>query len=227
MWPAKREFFRVVSDGKLSTGGSSRPAPAFATCSASDRGKMPAMGERRATAHAAPGAAGMRSGLGSRCWPALWATWAIAGCGTSVSHTYINGPQGTSTPRSPGSVRIYASGPPARPYRDVALLEARQSHGLNEQGMDLMLDRLRARAAQLGCDGVVVGGIRERSGSPPGSGFYLLDPGATTLHGTCIVFGDETSASLSPSRPPPPATPPAPGKDQAPAGASGCSCGAR
>jgi hypothetical protein len=185
-----------------------------------------AMGGHRTAAHATPAAATMWSVRGKRCWPALWVTLMVSGCGTSVSETYINGPPGTTIPRSPGSVRIYASGPPARPHTDVAILEVEQAHGLNEQGTALMIDRLRRRAAQLGCDGVVVGGIRERDGFPPGSGFYLLDPGATTLHGTCIVFSDETPASLPSRASPPPPSPPAPGVDRPPSDSSGCSCGA-
>ncbi len=122
----------------------------------------------------------------------------LSACGTSVNETYVNEPPATMTPRGRHSVRLYASHAPERPHMDVAILEVVQPHGLNEQGLDIMLDRLRTRAAQLGCDGVVVGGIRERDGFPPGaafylgapvgSAFYLLDPGATTLHATCIVF---------------------------------------
>jgi hypothetical protein len=108
----------------------------------------------------------------------------------------------------------------------LAILEVKQTHGLNEQGTGLMIDRLRRRAAELGCDGVVVGGIRERDGSPPGSDFYLLDPGATILHGTCIVFTDETPASLSPRDSPPPRSASPSGADRPPSGAGGCSCGA-
>jgi hypothetical protein len=149
----------------------------------------------------------------------------LSACGTSVSETYVNDPPATMVPRSHRSVRIYASGPPARPHMDVAILEVVQDHGLNEQGLDIMLDHLRARAAQMGCDGVVVGGIRERDGVPPGNAFYLLDPGATTLHGTCIVFTSKPSPP-APSRPamaaPPPAPPPASNSPRAAAGESRC-----
>jgi hypothetical protein len=148
----------------------------------------------------------------------------ISACGTSVSETYLDGPQGTPIPRARRSVHIYASGPPARPHRDVAILEVQQTHGFNDQGTDLMIDRLRGRAAELGCDGVVIGGIRERDGFPPSSGFYLLDPGATTLHGTCIVFTDQAPAATATN--PVPSPPPSPGADRTPPPAAGCSCGA-
>ena len=112
-------------------------------------------------------------------------------------------------------MRIYASGPPARPHMDVAIREVEQTHSLNEQGLHIMMDRLRTRAAKLGCDGVVVGGIRERAGQPAGSGVYLLDPGATTLHGTCIVFTGNPPAAKPPQ--PPPAPPPPDSPPPAPA----------
>jgi hypothetical protein len=134
---------------------------------------------------------------------AVLAMLIVPACGTSVTETYIDGPPGTLAPRERHSVRIYASGPPAQPHTDVAILQVEQSHGLNEQGLDIMLDRLRTRAAQLGCDGVVVGGMRERDGFPAGTAFYLLDPGATTLHGTCIVFKGQPVAR----KPPPPPSP--------------------
>jgi hypothetical protein len=163
--------------------------------------------------------AAARPGLAAACTVLIFSA-----CGTSVTETYLNGPPGTTVPRGRHSVRIYASGPPARPHTDVAILQVEQSHGLGEQGLDIMLDRLRTRAAQLGCDGVVVGGIRERDGFPAGTAFYLLDPGATTLHGTCIVFARPPSAAKRP--PPPPAPPaasaPAPSEPRPAVGESSC-----
>jgi hypothetical protein len=124
---------------------------------------------------------------------------AVSSCGTFVTETYLNGTPSTASPRSPESVQIYTSGSPSRPHEDVALLEVKQTHGLNQQGRAIMLDRLRARAAQMGCDAVVVGGIRERDGAQPGSGFDLLDSGSTTLHATCIRFTDKVPLSTTPA----------------------------
>jgi hypothetical protein len=140
---------------------------------------------------------------------APWVVLVVSSCGTFVTETYLNGSPATVVPRSPQSVQIYTSGPPSRPHTDVALLEVEQTRGLNEQGRPLMLDRLRTRAAQLGCDAVVVGGIRERDGAQPGSGFDLLDPGSTTLHATCIMFADSKplGTPLKPVRAPAPTAP--------------------
>jgi|GEM_PF-3698277 len=156
--------------------------------------------------------------------PALASALAVLifpACGTSVTETYINGPPGTLAPRDRHSVRLYTSGPPEEPHADVAILQVEQAHGLNEQGLDIMLDRLRTRAAQIGCDGVVVGGIRERDGFPAGTTFYLLDPGATTLHGTCIVFRGEPRATKPPQ---PPLAPPAPETPQSRPSPGECPC---
>lgn len=125
---------------------------------------------------------------------------AVSSCGTFVTETYLNDSSPTAPPRSPVSVQIYTSGSPSRPHKDVALLEVEQIHGLNQRGRAIMLDRLRARAAQMGCDAVVVGGIRERDGAQLGSGFDLLDPGSTTLHATCIRFTDKLPLSTTPVR---------------------------
>jgi hypothetical protein len=113
----------------------------------------------------------------------------LIGCGTFVTMTPVNLPPHAMVPRSPDSVEIFTSGPPATPHVDVALLEVEQTHSLNEQGTDVMLRRLREVAAANGCDAVVIGSVSERAGAPRGSGLALLDPGATKRQATCIVYG--------------------------------------
>lgn len=131
-----------------------------------------------------------------------------AGCGTTVTTTSLhNGGTRDLIPRPQHLVDVFASGPPRRPYRDVALLEVEQTHSFNEQGTDLMIQRLRERAGEIGCDGIVFGGFTERDGAQPGSGWDLIDPGATTLRATCIVYRHvpvvRTPATVS-ARPPTP-----------------------
>jgi hypothetical protein len=126
----------------------------------------------------------MRSQLG------LFVVLGLTGCGTFVTVTPLNG---SLPPRSEYRVPVdvFASGPPARPHHDVALLEVEQTHGLNEQGTDVMLHHLRSRAETLGCDGIVLGGFREHGGGPDGTAWKLIDPSTTTLHATCIVYREE------------------------------------
>jgi hypothetical protein len=108
---------------------------------------------------------------------------AAAGCGTFVTATPLNPPPRPLTPRGFESIQVYSSAPPSRPYIDVALLEVEQTHDLNQQGTDLMIQRLREQAGTMGCDAVVIGGMRER-----GRETNAFDSGSTTLHATCIVY---------------------------------------
>lgn len=114
-----------------------------------------------------------------------------AGCGTTATATYLSDEPVSGPPRSARSVRLFASGPPARPHEDVALIHVDQTRGLNEQGTDIMIERLKKVGGEMGCDGVVLMGLRDRTGwRDSDSLLYLLDPDMTTLDATCIVFTD-------------------------------------
>ncbi|MEA2697875.1 MAG: hypothetical protein QOI66_2146 [Myxococcales bacterium] len=126
-------------------------------------------------------------------------TWLICasflgGCGTYVGFTRINDPPYPLSPRAPRSVEVFSSGTPARPHVDVAVVEAEQTHSLNEQGTGLMIRRLREQAAAIGCDAIVLGGSTDHQGAQPGSGWDLLDPGSTKRQATCIVYDDRQAA---------------------------------
>ena len=117
------------------------------------------------------------------------------GCGTFVTETPINEAPRPLEPRPPESVEIFTSAPPARPHVDVMLLEVEQTHDVNDQGMDIMIARLRERAGQLGCDAVFIGGFSEHEGQHGN----FLDKDSTKMQATCIAYTD-----LAPSLPPPP-----------------------
>jgi hypothetical protein len=127
----------------------------------------------------------------------------LAGCGTFVDFTPINDPPHELQPRSTDSVEVFASGPPARQHVDVAIVEAEQTHSLNEQGTGLMIRRMREQAAAIGCDAIVLGGVSDHQGAQPGSGWDLLDPGATKRQATCVVYEDsEPVRPFTATRPP-------------------------
>jgi hypothetical protein len=110
-------------------------------------------------------------------------TLLLSACGPWVNATALNPSPRTLSSRSAGSVDVYSSGPPARPHVDVALLEVGKGDD-NSGGTSQMIQTLRQKAADMGCDGVVVGGMttRARSGHVP------FDFGDRTVHGTCIVY---------------------------------------
>jgi hypothetical protein len=132
-----------------------------------------------------------------RALPALlsWVTVCL-GCGTFVTATPINPPPRPLVPRAPESVQVVASAPPLEPHVDVALLEVTQSEGFNREGMDLMIQRLREKAAELGCDAVFVKGSSAHEGEDP-----LLDPDSKQLLASCIVFTPPSGPPLTAGTP--------------------------
>ena len=107
------------------------------------------------------------------------------GCGTFVTATSLNPPPRRLVPRAAGSVDLFSSTPPSRPHVDAALLEAEQNDG---QSTAVMVQKLRDRAGDMGCDAIFIGN--------PGEERHY---GARTLTATCIVYTDGTN--------PPPAPP--------------------
>lgn len=90
-------------------------------------------------------------------------------------------------PRSPASVQIFSSAPPVRPYVDVAYLEAEQQSDMSLDGTSAFITKLRAHAAALGCDGVVLGAETNRP----------------TVSTADVAFDVANALSRKPSEPPP------------------------
>ena len=125
---------------------------------------------------------------------------AIAGCGTYVNYTPLDHPMERHSARPLRTVEVYASGPPARPHTDIAIIEAEQTHSFNEQSTGLMIRRMREQAAAMGCDGIVLGGATDHAGARPGSSLYFLDPGSTRRQATCIVYEEPPVREFSLTR---------------------------
>jgi hypothetical protein len=113
----------------------------------------------------------------------LLAIFTLAACGTAITQTGINAPPHAMTSRSPASVEIFSSGPPTRPHVDVAVLEGQQQSEWSLDNQSDIIRQLRARAAEMGCDGLVITG--------PDNGAAGNRDYTTTLHGflaTCIAY---------------------------------------
>ncbi len=108
------------------------------------------------------------------------------GCGTQIRSTIINPPPHAMQSRPPASVEVFTSAPPRdRPFVDVAFLEAEQESGYSTDGTEQFFAKLRGRAAQMGCDGLVFG-------SPTNAvsvGIDLQTPmNKKGIVATCIVY---------------------------------------
>lgn len=102
-----------------------------------------------------------------------------AGCATS-SHVLI----GTARPPiSPESVRVYWRPPPK--YEEIATVNASSQGSLaitSQQNMDKAIQRLKAEAAKLGANGILLQGVQDtQSGSiGAGGGGASYGPGSAT-----------------------------------------------
>jgi hypothetical protein len=136
------------------------------------------------------------------------------GAGSPLEVVKLNGPGREIRPRDPGSVTIFTTGAPARPFVEVALIQSRRRWGTTETASEIF-ERVRLAAAQTGCDGLVLLGDANTT-----MGYIWPMPGALgtsdtygtieTLEGfraTCIVWRDDASEAP----PPAPAAPPAVG----------------
>ena len=89
------------------------------------------------------------------------------GCSTS-SHVLI----GTARPPiSPESVRLYYRPPPK--YEEIATIQASSQGSLaltSQQNMDKAIARLKAEAAKLGANGVLLQGVQDTQGGSIGLG---------------------------------------------------------
>jgi hypothetical protein len=112
-----------------------------------------------------------------------------AGCGTYATETWIAEPPVRASAFARRSrVDVYGSAPPARPYHEVAFIEVQQTHGLNERGIGIMIDRMRTKAAAMGCDAVFLKSTWEHARALPFSVSSILDPDITYFQGICLIY---------------------------------------
>ncbi len=118
------------------------------------------------------------------------ATTLTTACGASLHATTINAAPHPMTPRSIESVEMYTSGPPARPHVDVALFEVEEASSFSTAGTPEMINKLRERGAQMGCDAVVLGSSSSRDPGMNDAETFLNDKpkGRKGFMATCIAY---------------------------------------
>ena len=98
---------------------------------------------------------------------AVFIACALAGCATS-SHVMI----GTARPAiSPESVRVYYTPPPK--YEEIATINASSQGSLaltSQQNMDKAIARLKAEAAKVGANGILLQAVHDTQGGSLGAG---------------------------------------------------------
>lgn len=82
----------------------------------------------------------------------------ITACGTRTQFANINPAPRPMRARSPSSVRVFAASTPNRPYIEVGMITGRQASEFSTHGMPLIVKEMRRKAAQMGCDALIVKG---------------------------------------------------------------------
>jgi hypothetical protein len=111
----------------------------------------------------------------------------VAACGTTTRFVATNPSPHPLAARAPSTVDIYTTGTPQVAYVEVGILQARQSSKYSLDDMPEIVSKMRAEAAQIGCDGVVLNGASDKT---VGSGDQTSSS-TTTLEGywgACIVY---------------------------------------
>lgn len=110
---------------------------------------------------------------------------AFAGCGAAgVQHAQLHRPPHALSPKSPEQVEIFPHKNPSAPYIEVFRLELADDHN---HARGEVLRQMRAKAGELGCDGLVLDGedFDEPSEAPH------LVTSASRRRAICIVYTGE------------------------------------
>jgi hypothetical protein len=95
-------------------------------------------------------------------------SWLAVGCAAPSTHIL------TGTPRpaiAPTDVKIYTAPPPQA--QEIALLDAHSSSVFapgGQKSIDKVVERLKAEAAQLGANGIILGDVSDRQTGSVGTG---------------------------------------------------------
>jgi hypothetical protein len=113
----------------------------------------------------------------------------LSGCATS--HVMVGQAR---PPTTPDQVRLYLR-PPASKYEEIAMVDtsSRGGFAFSAQGKtDVVIDRLRAEAAKLGANGILLQGMGDQAGGSIGTGF-----GSASVSGhSAYAVGFGTSATV-------------------------------
>jgi hypothetical protein len=131
--------------------------------------------------------------------PLLLAT--LSGCATS----YVMVGQ-ARPPISSDQVQIYLH-PPANKYSEIALLDtsSKGSFAITAQGKtNVVMDRLKAEAAKLGANGILLEGVGDQAGGSVGTGYATASGhSAFGFGGSATVFhkkGDGLAIYVEPDQ---------------------------
>jgi hypothetical protein len=111
----------------------------------------------------------------------LVGTLLVSGCADSLFYTQLNAPLRPLLPRPIAAVETFALKPPARAHTEVGLIQVIRFS--NDGDLHEMIASLRARAAEIGCDAILITSIDRRAPSIQASCIVYNDPSAIESDG--------------------------------------------
>jgi hypothetical protein len=130
---------------------------------------------------------------------ALPASCLALACGTSIQYSPMNNPPHAMQPRPPEAVQVFMESRPKEDFVEVGLFEAQaRASGLAADDRAEVLAKMRERAGEMGCDGLIIAGSDDKV-----EGYVSHGEGSTTTYpgyrASCIVF----TGAPAPAAPPP------------------------
>jgi len=80
----------------------------------------------------------------------------LGGCGTTIRYAPTNPAPRAMVARAPATVEVFTVQRPAQPFVEVGLLEAEQASELSTDDSTTVLAKLREKAGEIGCDGIIL-----------------------------------------------------------------------
>jgi hypothetical protein len=121
----------------------------------------------------------------------------LAACGTTVQYTPTNAPPRPMRARPPGTVELFTSSKPDRPFVEVGILEAQQSSKYSTDRMPEIIAELRKEAAKIGCDAIMMTGAADQV-----TGDEKVTTTLKGYRGTCIMWKTRPKPPVAPVTPP-------------------------
>jgi hypothetical protein len=125
----------------------------------------------------------------------------LVACGTTTRFTALNPSPHPLQARPAATVQVFSTALPSAPYTEFGLIQGSQSSEFSDADMPAIIAAMRGKAGALGCDGLILNGVANRSTTMV-SGPKLDHRSEKTLEGywaTCIVFDGLELAALPPS----------------------------
>jgi len=114
---------------------------------------------------------------------------AALGCEDSVSYTHIGAPSPALVARPVDQVEVFLATPPARPHRNLGVLQVGRAPFSADRSMNDTVQVARASAGAMGCEAILVTSIDVLGGRNR----------PANVQATCIVYtGPATSEPSSP-----------------------------